>query len=360
MLEFLAEYGLFLAKTLTLLAFIVLVVGIVGSVGQKAKKHAAGHLEVRKLNEEFKSSQDMLRHAVLKPDVYKKEEKAKQKEEKKAQKARKKGKKDNNAGDSAKDSAEESRKRLYVLDFDGDIKASAVSGLREEITAVLGLARPEDEVLVRLESPGGIVPGYGLAASQLMRIRNKNIHLTVAVDKVAASGGYMMACNADKIISAPFAVLGSIGVIAQLPNFNRLLKKHDVDVEMHTAGEFKRTLTVFGENTEKGRKKFLEDLEDTHVLFKEFVGEQRPQLDIDKVATGEIWYGRRALEEKLIDEIMTSDEFIMDRLEGYDIFQVKHHAKVTVAEKLGLATGAAADRLLTSAQSRLAAMRFFN
>ena len=358
MLEFLAEYGLFLAKTLTLLAFIVLVVGIIGSVGQKAKKHAAGHLEVRKLNEEFKSAQDMLRHAVLKPEVYKKEEKVRQKEEKAKRKEEKKAsKKDKEKKD---DTPEEIRKRLYVLDFNGDIKASAVSGLREEITAVLGLARPEDEVLVRLESPGGIVPGYGLAASQLVRIRNKNIHLTVAVDKVAASGGYMMACNADKIISAPFAVLGSIGVIAQLPNFNRLLKKHDVDVEMHTAGEYKRTLTVFGENTEKGRKKFLEDLEDTHVLFKEFVGEQRPQLDIDKVATGEIWYGRRALEEKLIDEIMTSDEYIMDRLEDYDVFQVKHHAKVTVAEKLGLATGAAADRLLTSAQSRLAAMRFFN
>ena len=354
MLKFLAEYGLFLAKTLTLLAFIVLVVGIVGSLGQKAKKHAAGHLEVRKLNEEFKHAQDALRHAVLTPEVYKKEEKAKEKEEKKARKARKKDKvKEDEA-------AEDIRKRLYVLDFNGDIKASAVSGLREEITAVLGLARPEDEVLVRLESPGGIVPGYGLAASQLVRIRNKNIHLTVAVDKVAASGGYMMACNADKIISAPFAVLGSIGVIAQLPNFNRLLKKHDVDVEMHTAGEFKRTLTLFGENTEKGRKKFLEDLEDTHVLFKEFVGEQRPQLDIDKVATGEIWYGRRAVEEKLVDEILTSDEFITDRLEDYDIFQIKHHAKVTVAEKLGLATGACADRLLTSAQSRLAAMRFFN
>ncbi|MGY0219256.1 protease SohB [Endozoicomonadaceae bacterium StTr2] len=353
MLEFLAEYGLFLAKTLTVLAFIVAVVGLVGSMGQKAKKHAAGHLEVRKLNKEFEGAQDNLRHVVLEPEVYKKEVKNKEKEEKKAKKERKKELKNEEAEDS-------SRKRLYVLDFDGDIKASAVSGLREEITAVLGLARPQDEVLVRLESPGGIVPGYGLAASQLVRIRNKKIHLTVAVDKVAASGGYMMACNADKIIAAPFAVLGSIGVIAQLPNFNRLLKKHDVDIEMHTAGEYKRTLTMFGENTEKGRQKFLEDLEDTHVLFKEFVSEQRPQLDIEKVATGEIWYGRKAVEEQLVDEIMTSDEYIMDRLEDYDIFQIKHHARVTVAEKLGLATGAMAERLLTSAQSRLAAMRFFN
>ena len=108
---------------------------------------------------------------------------------------------------------------------------------------------------------------YGLAASQMQRIRDKKLKLTVCVDKVAASGGYMMAVVADKIIAAPFAVLGSIGVLAQVPNFHRLLKKHDVDFEMLTAGKYKRTLTMFGENTDKGREKFQEDIEDTHVLF---------------------------------------------------------------------------------------------
>ena len=112
------------------------------------------------------------------------------------------------------------------------------------------------------------------------------IGMNATFDKVAASGGYMMACIGDRILSAPFAVLGSIGVVAQIPNLHRLLKKHDVDYEVLTAGEYKRTLTVFGENTDKGRQKFQEDLELTHVLFKDFVSRYRPQLDIDQVLGG--------------------------------------------------------------------------
>ena len=176
------------------------------------------------------------------------------------------------------------------------MKASAVSSLRQEITAILSLAEKQDEVLVRLESGGGMVHAYGLASSQLLRIRNQDIDLTVCVDKVAASGGYMMACVANKLLAAPFAVIGSIGVIAQIPNFHRLLKKNDIDFEMITAGEYKRTLTMFGENTEKGREKFAEDIEDVHVLFKDFVKEHRPALDVEAVATGEVWFGQRAID----------------------------------------------------------------
>jgi serine protease SohB len=216
---------------------------------------------------------------------------------------------------------------VFVLNFHGDIRASALASLREEVTAVLTVAQPEDEVMLRLESSGGLVHAYGLAAAQLLRIRDRRLKLTVAVDKVAASGGYLMACVADRIIAAPFAILGSIGVIAQLPNFNRLLKKHDIDYEQFMAGEYKRTVTLFGENTDKGRHKFQEEIEATHALFKDFVRNHRPQLDLDQVATGEYWYGTRALEHRLADELRTSDDYLLDASAGAEVYEVTYTGK---------------------------------
>ena len=213
---------------------------------------------------------------------------------------------------------------MFVIDFEGDIQASSVTELREEVTAILSIAADEDEVLVRLESPGGVVHGYGLAASQLQRIKNHGVNLTVAVDKVAASGGYMMACIANKVIAAPFAILGSIGVVAQLPNFHRLLQKNEVDFEVLTAGEYKRTLTMFGKNTETGREKFQNELEALHGLFKDLVAENRPAVDTGLVATGETWFGKQALEHALVDELQTSDEYIVDKCAVMDVFQIKY------------------------------------
>ncbi|MEM7292965.1 MAG: protease SohB, partial [Pseudomonadota bacterium] len=238
------------------------------------------------------------------------------------------------------------RPRIFVLDFDGDIKASAVSCLRREITAILSLAGEQDELVVRLESGGGMVHAYGLAASQLQRIKDAGVTLTVCVDKVAASGGYMMACVANKLMAAPFAIIGSIGVVAQIPNFHRLLKKNDVDFELITAGEYKRTLTLFGENTEKGRAKFVEDIEEIHVLFKEFVAEQRPNLEVEKVATGEIWFGQRAIDKQLVDELITSDEYIARACDDADVFEVKYVEKKSIPERFGIAAQAALDNTL--------------
>ncbi len=213
----------------------------------------------------------------------------------------------------------EGKPRVWVLDFKGSMDAHEVNSLREEITAVLAAFKPQDQVVLRLESPGGVVHGYGLAASQLQRLRDKKIPLTVTVDKVAASGGYMMACVADKIVSAPFAIVGSIGVVAQMPNFNRFLKNKDIDIELHTAGQYKRTLTFLGENTEEGREKFREELNETHQLFKDFVKRMRPSLDIEQVATGEHWYGQQAVEKGLVDEINTSDDVILNLMEGREV-----------------------------------------
>tara|TARA_R110002072_G_scaffold64_13_gene473 strand:+ start:8846 stop:9922 length:1077 start_codon:yes stop_codon:yes gene_type:complete len=319
-LEFVLEYGLFLAKTVTLVVSFLLIVAVVVALGSKGRRPERGHIEVLSLNEGLSNVTKTLKQIVLNESDWKAEAKAEKKKDKEQKKEQQKELKQ-----SQKSNVTTERKsRVYVIDFEGDVQASAVDQLREEVTAVLTIAEPMDEVVIRLESPGGMVHSYGLAASQLSRIRTKNIKLTVAVDKVAASGGYMMACLGSQIIAAPFALLGSIGVVAQIPNFNRFLKGKEIDVEILTAGEYKRTMTMLGENTDKGREKFIEELEDVHTLFKEFVKESRPIVDTDIVATGEAWYGRRALEHKLVDALQTSDEYLIDRCAEAEVFRVKY------------------------------------
>ncbi len=244
--------------------------------------------------------------------------------------------------------------KIYVLDFKGDVQASAVDTIREEITLILATAKAgHDRVVVRLESPGGMVHGYGLAAAQLVRLRDAGFHVTICVDKVAASGGYMMACIANEIISAPFAVVGSIGVVAQVPNFNRLLKQHNVDFELYTAGEYKRTVTMFGENTPEGKAKFEEELQQTHSLFKHFVEKYRPQLDVAKVATGEHWYGEDARELNLVDKLQTSDEYLLSLLAKHDIYVINTRKRPTFGEKLGLQAAQMAENLIPAVMSKI-------
>ncbi len=337
-MEFINDYGLFLAKTVTLLVALAAVVGLVAGIGQRGRRDSRGHLEIRKLNDDVDAMADTLRAGVYAASTYKMLAKARQKAEKiRHKQIRQEQKKE--AGDVG-------RKRVYVINFHGDLRASAVRNLRAEITAILSIARADDEAVVKLESAGGMVHSYGLAASQLDRIKKKGVPLTISVDKVAASGGYMMACVGDRILAAPFAVLGSIGVVAQIPNIHRLLKKHDIDVELMTAGKYKRTLTVLGENTDAGREKFREDLEQTHDLFKTFIGEHRAGVEVDKVATGEVWLGTRARELGLVDELLTSDEYLTGLLPDADVFEVTYIYKKTLPEKIGLAAEEGSDRLL--------------
>ncbi|OOV86895.1 protease SohB [Oceanospirillum linum] len=348
MYEFFSEYGLFFAKTVTLaIIFIGSILLVVVAAAQGKRKPGEGEFEIEHLNEKLSETTKAVKEAVYDKHAFEHELKA----EKKAEKARKK------AAKTKKDEpeSEDARKRVFVLDFDGDIRASDVDSLRETISAVLTIARPEiDEVVVKLESGGGMVHSYGFAASQLKRITNKNIDLTVCVDAVAASGGYMMACTAKKILAAPFSIIGSIGVVAQIPNFNKLLKKHDIDYEVLTAGEYKRTMTVFGENTEEGRQKFVQDLEETHVLFKDFIHEQRPGLDLSKVANGDVWYGKQALELGLVDGLKTSDEYLLESCDDADVYEVSYEIKTGLVDRLGemvsLSLSKTADRFLTRAR----------
>ncbi|MGA8261064.1 MAG: protease SohB [Arenicellales bacterium] len=334
--QFFIQYGLFLAKSLTLLAVFAAVAALLSALAKRNK--APEKLEVRNLNRKYDEMRDALRAEVLAPKEWKKLAKI---EKSKRKKSRKKP-------------PDPGAKRLFVLDFHGDLKATAVASLREEITAILTIAGAGDAVLLRLENTGGVVHEHGLAASQVNRLRDAGVHVTVAVDKVAASGGYMMACVADRIIAAPFAVLGSIGVLAQLPNFNELLKRHGVAFEQQTAGEYKRTVTMFGENTDKERAKLREQIEHTHVLFKTFVAKHRPDLDLEKAATGDIWYGSDAVDVGLVDEIRTSDDYLLQASRDVQLYQLTYSHRKSLSERMLSSVGAAVNRTIDFARSSLA------
>lgn len=337
-MDLLANYGLFLAKIITIVVAIGAVAMVIANLALR-RNLQQGELKVTNLSEQYQAMQQEMQGAMLdghQQKLWLKAEKKKHKLEEKEAKARAKRGETLSSG----------KPSLFVLDFKGSMDAHEVSSLREEITAVLSVCQPKDQVLLRLESPGGVVHGYGLAASQLQRLREKQLPLTVAVDKVAASGGYMMACVAQRIVAAPFAIIGSIGVVAQVPNFHRLLQRHNVDVELHTAGQYKRTLTLFGENTEQGREKFREDLNETHMLFKEFVHEMRPGLDIEQVATGEHWYGTQAKARGLVDEISTSDDLILSLMKEYDVVQVRYAKRKKMVDRFTTSAAVSLDKLL--------------
>ncbi|MDK9604699.1 protease SohB [Lelliottia wanjuensis] len=335
-MELLSEYGLFLAKIATVVIAIAVIAVLIVNLTQR--KRQRGELRITRLSEQYKEMKEDMSVALLdghQQKLWHKAQKKKLKLEAKAAKAKAK-----------QDHQETTKPRVYVLDFKGSMDAHEVTSLREEVTAVLAVAKPQDQVVLRLESPGGVVHGYGLASSQLQRLREKQIPLTVAVDKVAASGGYMMACVADKIVAAPFAILGSIGVVAQIPNFNRFLKNKEIDIELHTAGQYKRTLTLLGENTEEGRQKFREDLNETHHLFKDFVKRMRPSLDIEQVATGEHWYGIQAQEKGLVDEVGTSDDLLLGLMEGRELVGVRYTQRKRLLDRFTNSAAESADRLL--------------
>ncbi|MGR5235756.1 protease SohB [Vibrio alfacsensis] len=347
-MEFLLDYGLFLAKIVTVVAAVIVLLVIAKSAGDKAGA-AKGELEITNLSERHKDAVEQLEHHLHDEAFIKARDKAVKKEEKEKNKTREKEIKQ-----ASKEGSLDSKREphLFVLDFNGSIDAKEVASLREEITAVLAVAREGDEVLLRLESGGGMVHGYGLASSQLDRIKAAGLPLTISVDKVAASGGYMMACVADKIVSAPFAIVGSIGVIAQIPNFNKLLKKHDIEYEQLTAGEYKRTLTMFGENTDKAREKFKQELEETHVLFKDFIRERRPSLELEKVATGEHWFGTQAKELGLVDEISTSDDIVVAACKDKTVLSIHYVQKKKLADKLAGVAGKVADSVVLKLAER--------
>ena len=292
-------------------AAVVFVIVSFFSMLVKAKQELAsmskGVLNIKKISDEYKDSKKEFLSEILDKKEYKKHNKDQKK---------KSSKKD------------EKNKLIYVVDFKGDMQASQVDSLRKEVSAILAVANEKDQIVVRIDSPGGVVNGYGFAASQLERIRQANIDLTVCIDQVAASGGYMMSAVANTIISSPFAIVGSIGVVGTVPNIKDLLTKNGINVEMHTSGEYKRTLTSVGENTEEGREKFKEDLKNIHKLFKQHILNYRPELDMSKVGTGEYWFAKDALELGLVDKIQTYDDYIINKInDDFDVYEISYVIK---------------------------------
>ncbi|VFP83053.1 protease SohB [Candidatus Erwinia haradaeae] len=325
-MDLLSFYGLFLAKTITVMVALTILMLMIPNI--KKRHHSrTGRLTLMRLDKYYYEIQNKIRLEKMnhfQQKLWKKEHKKKEQQE--AKYAKKQNKLVN--------SMDKEKPTLYVINFKGSMDAREVSSLRKEVSAILSTAEIGDEVLLRLESPGGVVHGYGLAASQLQRFRNHSIPLTITVDKIATSGGYMMACVADCIIAAPFALIGSIGVVGQIPNFNRLLKHNKIDLELYTAGEYKRTLTLFGENTEEGREKFRDNLNQTHLLFKQFVHQMRPKLCIDEVSNGEYWYGTQALEKGLIDMISTSDDWIINKISTHQIIEIRYVYNKSLLDRL--------------------------
>ena len=313
-MEYIYEYLIFFAKLMTLVICLMIPIFMIILSRKAESDNFEKTLRVRKINDRFEKLGLAIEKESLDQRAYKK-------------KIKELNSKKNRISDNHKN-------KTFLLYFDGDLKASNVENLKDEVTAILSVAEEHDRVILRLESAGGTLHGYGLAASQLERIKNKNIHLTVVVDKVAASGGYLMACVADKIIAAPFAIIGSIGVVAQIPNFNQLLKKNNVQFELLTAGEHKRTLTMFGENTDEGRQKFQEELDVAHQIFKEFVTTHRPKTDIEKVATGEYWQAKNAIELGLVDRLATSDEIIVESAQYSEVYEITTKNRKSLLAKI--------------------------
>lgn len=315
-MEILQNVLTFFTQTLIIVLAIIAVLVTIATLISKAKSQKSFEIEL--LDEKYKDQSMALSSVLLNDAELKIEKKRMKKEEKENSK-----------------SSSTTKSKVFVINFlKGDIKASASENLREEVSTILSVATAQDEVVVCVESPGGLVHSYGFAAAQLLRFRTANIPLTICIDQVAASGGYLMACTANKILAAPFALVGSIGVVAQVPNFSRLLKKHDVDYKEYTAGDYKRTVSIFGEITEKGEAKFKEQLEITHELFKSFVSTNRPKMDIQKIATGEFWYGELALNLGLVDEIRTSDDYLQFKAKNHKVIKISFEHKPTLSDKI--------------------------
>ena len=346
MTQWLAAYGLFLAKAVTVAAAAGLAAALVAGAARRprAGRRQDSPPEVVPINPEYRRMEAAFERAALPRKAVRARRRA-DRAERKAQ-AKKQAKKEGRrlARGRLPGGGEDGRRRVFVLDFKGDLRATGVDALRREVTLVLAVATERDEVVVRIENPGGAAHGHGLGASQLARVRARGIPLTVTVDRVAASGGYMMACVANRILAAPFAIVGSIGVFAAVPNLHRLLEARGIDVEEFQAGEFKRTVTMLGKNTDAGRAKLQDQIDNVHKLFREFVAEYRPDLDVERVATGEFWHGRDALALDLVDELRTSDDYLYEASREADLYHVRGAGRPGLRQRLAELAELAVDR----------------
>ena len=345
--EFMEQYWSFYSAAVAIFLFagFSLIIKLIFFKRKKKKKEP--HLTFKHWNHRFANDFEQLEREIhaanfLPKDAVKLLKKAKKKEDKNEKlKDKEKDIKTVNTirekllnGLDSKEVLKEHSNCVYVLTFIGSIMASEVEQLREQISFLIQVAKPSDEIVIRITSPGGAVPQYGLASSQIERLKIAGLRCVVCVDTVAASGGYMMASVADKIIAAPFAIIGSIGVVAGIPNFYRVLQKNEIDYHLFTAGKYKRTVTPFSEVTDEGKQKLQDDITAIHEAFKRHIKDGRPGVDIEEISTGEYWLATQAKEKGLVDEIMTSDDYLCRKLDDYEIIEIKTEIEQNRLEKL--------------------------
>lgn len=311
-MDYLYDISLFFLKSLIIVVGLLVVILIPMIQSQKRKAGKKKKLELENLKNRFKPYIQEFHQAHMNKKKYKNYLKQLKKKE--------------------PIESEKEKPNSFLISFTGDKMATQVESLRDEVSLILNIAKPEDEVILLLESPGGAVASYGLAASQLVRLRDR-LKLTICVDTVAASGGYLMASTGHQIISAPFALVGSIGVLFQTPNIHEFLKKRDISFEEITAGKYKRTITPFGKITEEKKQKLQEQIDLVYFQFKNFLKKYRENLDFEKVATGEVWLGAEALKLHLVDKIQCSDDYIMEALKTRNVYKIKLKEEKKLWEK---------------------------
>lgn len=221
--------------------------------------------------------------------------------------------------------------KVAVLKFKGDIRASARFAFAKLVDEVVLNAREFKEVVVVVESPGGGVSEYGMLFAELERMRKceENFQLTVVVDTVAASGGYLMSLPAHKILAAPFAMVGSIGVVSFIPNIRELLEANKIKPRTFTAGDFKRTVTLTDEGDEKSAEQYKQQLALIHEQFKQALKKYRPQVELEKVATGEAWLASTTVEKELqlVDGLNTSHALLLEMNQSFDLVEYSSKAE---------------------------------
>lgn len=215
----------------------------------------------------------------------------------------------------------EKLKPLAVLTFVGDIGAKQYKSFGQLIDEVIINKSEIDEVVVVVNSPGGAVSPYGNVYSQMERVRDAGLKLTVCIDVVAASGGYLMSLPAHKIIAAPFSMVGSVGVMAFVPNLRGLLEDYNINPRTFTAGKYKRTVSLTDEATEEEVEKFKQQLNAIHRLFLEAVKKYRKDVKMEVVETGEHWTARESVELGLglVDDIATSQQYLLEANRDRDL-----------------------------------------
>jgi serine protease SohB len=241
---------------------------------------------------------------------------------------------------------------IAVVSFDGDVRATKrkiVSALIDEL--IVNKDKLSEAVVV-VNSPGGSVAEYGLLYAEMERIRAAGISLTVCIDTYAASGGYLMSLPANRIVAAPFAFVGSVGVVAYSPNIHRLLKKHDIEPRLFTAGEFKRTVTLIGDDDEEAKQHFQHQLESLHGLFLAAVKKYRTGANFEKIGTGDHWTAEESQTQNLglVDHIATSREYLLKLNADRDLVhlsQKKHMLEGGLGRFAAQLSEELVDRILT-------------